>query len=88
MGNDAFAECAARELAATGEHVHRPGVEAAGDLTAQEAEVCRLAADGSTNAEIAARLYLSTSTVDYHLRKSFRKLGIRSRAQLARRLPK
>jgi DNA-binding CsgD family transcriptional regulator/tetratricopeptide (TPR) repeat protein len=87
MGNDVYAGRAARELLATGQRVPRPGVETASDLTAQEAEVCRLAAEGSTNAEIAARLYISASTVDYHLRKSFRKLGIRSRAQLARRLP-
>jgi DNA-binding CsgD family transcriptional regulator len=87
MGNDVYAECAARELLATGERVPRAGVETANDLTGREAEVCRLAAEGSTNAEIAARLYISASTVDYHLRKSFRKLGIRSRAQLARRLP-
>jgi DNA-binding NarL/FixJ family response regulator len=87
MGYDVYAGCAERELLATGQRVRRPDVKIASDLTAQEAEVCRLAAEGSTNTEIAARLYISASTVDYHLRKSFRKLGIRSRAQLARRLP-
>jgi DNA-binding NarL/FixJ family response regulator len=86
MGNEVYATSAARELLATGQRVRRPDVDTATDLTGQEAEVCRLAAEGSTNAEIAARLYVSASTVDYHLRKSFRKLGIRSRAQLARRL--
>ena len=65
---------APRELLAAGQRLPRPDVETANDLTGQEAEVCRLAAEGSTNAEIAARLYLSASTVDYHLRKAFRKL--------------
>ena len=87
MGNDVYTACVERELLAAGERVHRHEVETSSDLTGREAEVCRLAADGRTNAEIAARLYISASTVDYHLRKSFRKLGIRSRAQLARRLP-
>jgi DNA-binding CsgD family transcriptional regulator len=87
MGNVVYAGRAARELLAAGQRVRRPDVETASDLTGQEAEVCRLAAEGDTNAEIGARLYISASTVDYHLRKSFRKLGIRSRAQLARRLP-
>ena len=87
MGSDVYAERAARELLATEQRVRRPDIETARKaLTAQEAEVCRLAAEGSTNAEIAAKLHLSASTVDYHLRKSFTKLGIRSRAQLAGRL--
>ena len=82
IGADAFAERARRELLATGEKVRKREVDTYHQLTPQEEHVVRLARDGRTNPEIAAELFLSTRTVEWHLRKVFAKLGITSRADL------
>ena len=87
MGAEAFAERARYELLATGEIVRQRTAEPVSTLTAQEAHIARLAADGHTNPEIAAQLFLSARTVEWHLRKIFTKLGIGSRRELRKALP-
>lgn len=84
MGMDAFAALATGELAATGETVHKRIAEPASELTTQEAQIARLAGDRLSNAEIAARLFISPRTVEWHLSKIFAKLQISSRRQLQR----
>jgi DNA-binding NarL/FixJ family response regulator len=84
MGVAAFADRARRELLATGGHVRKRTVETRDELTAQEAQIARLAREGLTNPEIGTRLFISPRTVQYHLRKVFTKLGISSRSQLDR----
>ncbi len=86
FGMEAFAERARIELKATGERARKRNVDALDQLTPQEAQISRLAAEGQTNREIAAQLFISPSTVEYHLRKAFRKLDVRSRTQLANSL--
>jgi DNA-binding NarL/FixJ family response regulator len=75
-------ERARRELLATGETVRKRTVETLDELTPQEAQITRLAAEGNTNPEIGAHLFLSPRTVESHLRKVFGKLGISPRKEL------
>ena len=82
IGMEAFAERARRELLATGETVRKRTVATLDELTPQEVQVARLAVGGQTNPEIAAQLFLSPRTVEWHLRKVFGKLGVGSRKQL------
>jgi DNA-binding CsgD family transcriptional regulator len=83
MGADAFAARAANELRAAGEHARPRTPDINGSLTAQEAQIAGLVAAGASNREIAEKLFITNSTVEYHLRKVFRKLDLTSRTQLA-----
>ena len=87
IGMEAFAERTRRELAATGETVRKRSAETRDELTPQEEQIARLARDGFSNPEIAAQLFLSPRTVEWHLRKVYGKLGISSRRQLRTSLP-
>jgi DNA-binding CsgD family transcriptional regulator len=87
IGMEAFAERARRELRATGENVRPRAADTDRELTPQEAQIARLARSGLSNPEIAAQLFLSVRTVQYHLAKVFTKLGISSRHQLWQALP-
>ena len=82
FGAEGFAERARRELVATGETVQKRTTSTRDVLTAQEAQVARLAAEGNTNAEIGSQLFISPRTAEYHLHKVYTKLGIRSRRKL------
>jgi DNA-binding CsgD family transcriptional regulator len=87
IGMQAFAERARRELQATGETVRTRAAATQGELTPQEAQIARLARSGFSNPQIAAQLFLSPRTVQYHLAKVFTKLEISSRRQLEQALP-
>jgi ATP/maltotriose-dependent transcriptional regulator MalT len=82
MGLDGFAERARQELMATGETVRKRTVDTFAELTAQEAQIARLARDGHTNQEISGQLFISPRTVEWHLHNVFAKLGITSRGEL------
>ncbi|MFJ2399354.1 ATP-binding protein [Streptomyces sp. NPDC087843] len=81
-GAEAFAERARRELQAAGVKLRKRASATPAVLTAKEGEIARLAQGGFTNPEIAARLFLSPHTVEWHLRKVFAKLGISSRKEI------
>jgi DNA-binding NarL/FixJ family response regulator len=83
---EAFAQQGRRELRAAGGTTRKRAVTTTAELTAQETQIARLAADGLSNPEIGTRLFLSPRTVQYHLRKVCTKLDITSRAQLSRAL--
>lgn len=84
VGAEAFAERARRELLATGESARKRTDETRDILTPQEAQIAVLAREGYSNPEIGAQLFISPRTVQYHLRKVFRKLDITSRSHLSR----
>jgi len=86
IGASAFAHRARVELLATGEHARVRAPETRDQLTPQEQQIARLAAEGESNAEIAAQLFISPHTVAYHLHKVFGKLDVSSRNQLSRAL--
>jgi DNA-binding CsgD family transcriptional regulator len=87
MGAEGFCERARRELLATGETARKRTPDTRDELTAQEAQIARLASDGRTNPEIGAELFISPRTVEWHLRKVFTKLDVSSRKQLRAALP-
>jgi DNA-binding NarL/FixJ family response regulator len=87
MGADGFADRARHELLATGEKVRKRRDDTRDELTPQEEHIAQLARDGQTNPEIAAELFISSRTVEWHLRKVFTKLGISSRKGLRTALP-
>ena len=86
MGVDAFVDRARRELLATGENVRRRDGSTRRNLTSQEGHIARLACRGRANHEIAAELFISARTVEWHLRNVFTKLGITTRRDLAEAL--
>jgi DNA-binding CsgD family transcriptional regulator len=87
IGADAFAERTRRELLATGEKVRKREVDTYSQLTSQEEHIIRLARDGRSNREIAAELFISTRTVEWHIGNVFAKLGITSRRELHNAAP-
>jgi DNA-binding CsgD family transcriptional regulator len=87
MGAEAFAERARGELLASGESIRKRAADVPDELTEQERQIARRARDGKSNSQIGAELFLSPRTVEWHLRKVFTKLGIRSRGQLRKALP-
>ena len=88
LGASSWAERAREELRASGETVRKRDPALVDELTPRELEIALQVADGGTNKEVAARLFLSPKTVELHLGRVYRKLGIRSRTELARLMPR
>ena len=84
LGAEPWAERARTELRASGQSVRTPEQQVEDALTPQELQVAALVAGGATNREAAAALFLSVKTIEFHLGHVYRKLGIRSRTELAR----
>jgi DNA-binding CsgD family transcriptional regulator len=84
LGAAPWADRARRELRATGETARKRDISPLAQLTPQELQVARLVGEGATNKAVAAQLFVSPKTVEYHLRKVFDKLGIASRGELIR----
>ena len=84
IGAPLWAERARGELRATGETARKRDVSTVDDLTPQELRIAELVAAGASNREVASQLFVSTKTVEYHLRKVFRKCGVATRVELAR----
>ena len=82
MGAEAFAERASGELLATGEKARPRRDDTRDELTSKEEQIARLACDGLTDREIGNRLFISSRTVEWHLRNLYAKLGIHSRMEL------
>jgi len=87
IGMEAFAERARNELAATGETVRKRAFDTSAELTPQELQIARLAAEGRSNPQIGSQLFISARTVEWHLRKVFTKLNVASRKELRDALP-
>jgi DNA-binding NarL/FixJ family response regulator len=86
LGAATWAYKTEKELRATGERIRRRDPSAAEQLTPQELQIALAVADGATNREAAASLFLSHKTIEHHLSVIYRKLGLRSRTELARAL--
>jgi DNA-binding CsgD family transcriptional regulator len=84
LGTALWAERARTELNATGETARKRDASTIDDLTPQELRIAQLVAEGASNRDVAAQIFVSPKTVEYHLRKVFMKLGIASRIELAR----
>jgi DNA-binding CsgD family transcriptional regulator len=86
LGAAGWADRTARELRAAGQQVRRGQVQVTTDLTPQEEQIARLVVEGRTNREVGSMLFISPKTVETHLSRIFRKLGVGSRMELARRM--